>query len=142
MADTSRLTNEVITHTHHHPGPGSNAHKEAECRAAVSNRFRFKWRCLTAGGVQVAKLSGATSVASDGRPSGRERTTTTGYVLILWPPPETSDFATLISCTLSPTTHRMYRKYIPAAIDPETSTIIRMPKNSCGEPEYSGCDVW
>ncbi|HET8849554.1 MAG TPA: autotransporter domain-containing protein [Marinobacter sp.] len=55
-ADTSRLTNEVITHTHHHPGPGCNAHTEAECRAAVSNRFGFKWRCLTAGGVHVVLL--------------------------------------------------------------------------------------
>ncbi len=53
-----RLTNETLTHTHHHPGPGSNAHTEAECRAAVSNRFGFKWRCLTAGGVHVACVNG------------------------------------------------------------------------------------
>ena len=52
-AQRSRLTNKVPAHTHHHPGPGKNAHKEAECRAAVSNRFGFKWRCLTAGGVHV-----------------------------------------------------------------------------------------
>lgn len=70
-------TYEVITHTHHHHGPGSNAHTEAECRAAVSNHFGVKWRCLTAGGVHVAGLSGATSVASGGQPSGRERTTAT-----------------------------------------------------------------
>ena len=53
-----RLTNETLTHTHHHPGPGSNAHTEAECRAAVSNRFGFEWRCLTAGGVHVASHKG------------------------------------------------------------------------------------
>ena len=58
-----RLTNEVITHTHHHPGPGNSAHKEAECRAAVSNRFGIKWRCLTAGGVHVAVFSGSLSRA-------------------------------------------------------------------------------
>jgi len=55
-AQRSRLTNKVPAHTHHHPGPGKNAHREAECRAAVSNRFGFKWRCLTAGGVHVGEI--------------------------------------------------------------------------------------
>lgn len=36
-----------------------SALKEAECRAAVSNRFGFKGRCLTAGGVHVAEFSGS-----------------------------------------------------------------------------------
>jgi len=56
-APGGRLTNETLAHTHHHPGPGNNAHKEAECRAAVSNRFGIKWRCLTAGGVHVDRIS-------------------------------------------------------------------------------------
>lgn len=72
-----RLTNETLTHTHHHPGPGSNAHTEAECRAAVSNRFGFKWRCLTAGGVHVACINGARL----GRPVEAHRA---GTNLMLW----------------------------------------------------------
>ena len=80
-----RLTNETLAHTHHHPGPGESAHKEAECRAAVSNRFGIKWRCLTAGGVHVANIqrrplrSEAEKRASGGGPSGPERTGMTGY---------------------------------------------------------------
>lgn len=86
MRQKSRLTNEVITHTHHHPGPGRNAHKEAECRAAVSNRFGFKWRCLTAGGVHVADIqrrplrSEAKKRPSGGGPFGPEQTAITGYM--------------------------------------------------------------
>lgn len=82
-----RLTNEVITHTHHHPGPGNNAHTEAECRAAVSNRFGIKWRCLTAGGVHVAELSGDLGVATKeprkGRPAaiGRELQRLVNWIL-------------------------------------------------------------
>ena len=78
-AETSRLTNEVITHTHHHPGPGNNAHTEAECRAAVSNRFEIKWRCLTAGGVHVAELSGA--LVMEAKPQCKGRPAAIGRVL-------------------------------------------------------------
>lgn len=75
------------------------------------------------------------------RATGPERTTMTSYVLLM-ESPEHADFEPLISCNFSSINHRTYGKNIPKASEPDTSTIIRTPKKSPGEPECSGCDVW
>src|SRR5690554_6051762 len=115
-------------------------HRDGSCqKRGDKNPYNnsLQYPQLLAGSAHITLLfSGAPTGASGGgrRP---ERTTTTGYVLLTLSP-ELNAFAASISCFFSSTIHRIYCRNMPTANDPETSTMITIPKNSCGEPEWSG----